>query len=200
MVILEITEQVAVRHLVQARGLIREIMALGCRFALDDFGAGFSSFNYLKHLPVDYIKIDGGFIKNMANDRVDQAMVKSIIQIANAVGKQTIAEYVQDGETLAMLGELGVNYAQGFYIGKPAGTLLASQVPSGDARPKEIEWQEFQDEYIRTCIRWYLRDKPSYRQLEAMMLERGVPVRHTTIHGWVKRYAPGLSTRSRVNR
>jgi diguanylate cyclase (GGDEF)-like protein len=190
MVILEITEQVAVRHLVQARGLIHEIMALGCRFALDDFGAGFSSFNYLKHLPVDYIKIDGGFIKNMASDRVDQAMVKSIIQIANAVGKQTIAEYVQDGETLTMLHELGVNYAQGFYIGKPAEALTANPVTFDGDRPNEMEWQEFQDDYIRTCIRWYLRDKPSLRQLEAMMLERGVPVRHTTIHRWVQRYSP----------
>ncbi|MGD8311788.1 MAG: EAL domain-containing protein [Gammaproteobacteria bacterium] len=190
MVILEITEQVAVRHLVQARGLIQEIMALGCRFALDDFGAGFSSFNYLKHLPVDYIKIDGGFIKNMASDRVDQAMVKSIIQIAKAVGKQTIAEYVQDSETLTMLNDLGVNYAQGFYIGKPAETLLTSPVAFTGDRPNEIEWQEFQDDYIRTCVRWYLRDKPSLRQLEAMMLERGVPVRHTTIHRWVQRYSP----------
>ena len=121
--ILEITEQVAVRHLAEARSLIEELMALGCRFALDDFGAGFSSFNYLKHLPVDFIKIDGGFIRNMANDSMDQAMVKSIIQIANAVGKQTIAEYVQDEETLTMLRALGVNYAQGFHIDEPLETL-----------------------------------------------------------------------------
>jgi diguanylate cyclase (GGDEF)-like protein len=189
-VILEITEQVAVRHLEQARGLIQELMALGCRFALDDFGAGFSSFNYLKHLPVDYIKIDGGFIRNMVNDQVDQAMVKSIIQIAKAVGKQTIAEYVQDDETLTMLHELGVDYAQGFHIGEPAETLLDKLMDLKGARPDEIEWQEFQDEYIQICVRWYLRDKSSYRQLEAMMLERGVPVRHTTIHRWVQRYAP----------
>lgn len=95
-----------------------------------DFGAGFSSFNYLKHLPVDYIKIDGSFIENMANDPVDQAMVKSIIQVARAVGKQTIAEYVQDAETLTILRELGVDYAQGFHIGKPADTLLCEPLVS----------------------------------------------------------------------
>lgn len=190
MIVLEITEQVAVRQLVQARGLIQELMALGCQFALDDFGAGFSSFNYLKHLPVDYIKIDGGFIRNMANDPVDQAMVKSMIQIARAVGKQTIAEYVQDGETLTMLHELGVDYAQGFHIGKPAGMLLGNPSDSDGECPDEIEWHEFQQEYTRICVGWYRRFKPSYRQLEAMMLERGVPARHTTIHRWVQRYGP----------
>jgi diguanylate cyclase (GGDEF)-like protein len=189
-VILEITEQVAVRHLTEARGQIQELMALGCRFALDDFGAGFSSFNYLKHLPVDYIKIDGGFIRNMANDRVDQAMVKSIIQVANAVGKRTIAEYVQDGETVVMLHELGVDYAQGFHIGRPADTLLGDPGDAGGGYPEEIEWREFQDDYIRICVGWYRRYGPSYRQLEMMMQERGVPVRHTTIHRWVRRYGP----------
>jgi diguanylate cyclase (GGDEF)-like protein len=190
MVIFEVTEQVAVQNLEQACGLIQEIMALGCRFALDDFGTGFSSFNYLKHIPVDYIKIDGSFITNMAKDQVDQAMVKSIIQIANAIGKQTIAEYVEDGETLSMLQELGVDYAQGFHIGEPAETLLGKPMDSKAARPDEIKWKEFQDDYIRVCVRWYLRDKPSYRQLEAMMLERGVPVRRTTIGQWVRRFMP----------
>ena len=189
-IILEVTEQVAVQNLEQACGLIQEIMALGCRFALDDFGTGFSSFNYLKHIPVDYIKIDGSFIRNMANDRVDQALVKSIIQIAKALGKQTIAEYVEDGKTLTMLQELGVDYAQGFHIGKPAETLLGKSMDSKATRPDEIEWKEFQDEYIQICVKWYLHDKPSYRQLEAMMLERGVPVRHTTIGRWVRRFTP----------
>ncbi len=129
LVIFEITEQVAVRQLAQARSLIQDIMQLGCRFALDDFGAGFSSFNYLKHLPSDFIKIDGGFIKNIANEPVDQAMVRSIIQIAHAVGKKTIAEYVQDDATLHLLRKLGVDYAQGYYIGKPARSLCASAFP-----------------------------------------------------------------------
>lgn len=189
-VILEITEQVAVRHLEKARGLIQELTAIGCRFALDDFGAGFSSFNYLKYLPVDFIKIDGGFVRNMASDPVDQAMVKSIIQVANAVGKQTIAEYVQDEETLQMLCQLGVDYAQGFHIGKPADTLLAEPFKLPHKGPERIEWQDFQEEFIQLCVQWHLRDEPSYRRLEEMMLERGVPVRHTTIHGWVQRYSP----------
>ena len=187
-VILEITEQVAVRQLAQARGLIQELIAIGCRFALDDFGAGFSSFNYLKQLPVDFIKIDGGFIRNMASDPVDQAMVKSIIQIARAVGKQTIAEYVQDTETLEMLRELGVDYAQGFHIGEPADDLLGDPFTVPHKEPKEIEWKDFQAEYIQLCIQWYQRDARSYRQLEEMMLERGVPVRHSTIHRWVRNY------------
>lgn len=129
LVVFEITEQVAVRHLAQARGLIRSLMQIGCRFALDDFGAGFSSFNYLKHLPCDYIKIDGGFIRNIANEPVDQAMVKSIIQIAHAVGKQTIAEYVQDAATLQLLRALGVDHAQGYYIGRPAAAPCSSPFP-----------------------------------------------------------------------
>ncbi len=187
-VILEITEQVAVKHLAQARGLIQDLMAVGCRFALDDFGAGFSSFNYLKHLPVDYIKIDGGFIKNMASDPVDQAMVKSIIQVAHAVGKKTIAEYVQDAETLSMLCQLGVDYAQGYHIGEPADTLRGEPFTLPRTGPDQVEWQDFQSEFIQLCVQWYLRYRPSYQQLEDMMLERGVPVRHTTIRNWVQRY------------
>lgn len=136
-IIFEITEQVAVRHMGQARGLIEKIMRLGCRFALDDFGAGFSSFNYLKHLPADFIKIDGGFIRNIANEPIDQAMVKSIIDIAAAVGKQTIAEYVQDSETLEILRVLGVDYAQGYCIGKPAASLCESSYPSAADRAKQ---------------------------------------------------------------
>jgi len=190
MIILEVTEQVAVQNLEQACGMIQEIMALGCRFALDDFGTGFSSFTYLKHIPVEYIKIDGSFIRNMANNRIDQAMVKSIIQIAKAIGKQTIAEYVEDGETLTMLHELGVDYAQGFHIGEPAETLQGKPMDCKAARPNEINWKQFQDDYIQVCVRWHLRDKPGYPQLEAMMLERGVPVRHTTIRRWVQRYTP----------
>ncbi len=187
-VILEITEQVAVRHLEQARGLIQDLMKVGCRFALDDFGAGFSSFNYLKHLPVDFIKIDGGFIRNMANDTVDQAMVKSIIQVARAVGKKTIAEYVHDEETLAMLCQLGVDYAQGFHIGKPASGLLDEPIALPQTVPDQVEWKDFQKEFILLCVQWYLRYKPAYLQLQAMMLERGVPVQHATLHSWIQRY------------
>lgn len=117
--IFEVTEQVAVRHIAEANLLIKKLIDLGCEFALDDFGSGFSSFNYLKHLPIHYIKIDGNFIENMSNDETDQAMVQSMIQVAKTVGKYTIAEYVLDEETLALLKNLGVDYAQGHLIGKP---------------------------------------------------------------------------------
>jgi EAL domain-containing protein (putative c-di-GMP-specific phosphodiesterase class I) len=100
-----------------------KLIDLGCKFAIDDFGAGYSSFDYLKSLPVHYIKIDGAFIRNICDDIIDQTIVRSICEIARASGKQTIAEYVQDADTLALLGELGVDYAQGFYIGKPSPRL-----------------------------------------------------------------------------
>ncbi len=116
--ILEITEQMAVRHLDRTRDFIQSLLDVGCRFALDDFGAGFSSFSNLKNLPADYIKISQPFIENLASDSVDQAMVKSIIQIARSLGRLTVAEYVQDARTIELLREFGVDYAQGNYIGK----------------------------------------------------------------------------------
>ena len=118
-IIFEITEQTAVRQIERARQRIIELNKLGYRFALDDFGVGFSSFNYLKHLPVDYLKLDGGFIENMANDPVDQAMVQSMIQIARTLGKKTIAEYVLDAASLDLLQRFGIDYVQGFYLGRP---------------------------------------------------------------------------------
>ncbi len=117
--IFEVTEQVAVQHIAEANLLIKKLIALGCEFALDDFGSGFSSFNYLKHLPIHYIKIDGNFIENMTNDKTDQAMVRSMIQIAKSVGKFTIAEYVLDEDTMSLLKGLGIDYAQGHYVGRP---------------------------------------------------------------------------------
>jgi EAL domain-containing protein (putative c-di-GMP-specific phosphodiesterase class I) len=122
-VVFEITEQVAIRYLDRANRRMREIMDIGCSFALDDFGAGFSSLTYIKRLPVDYIKIEGSFIENISRDSIDQSMVRSIVQIARTTGKQTIAEYVQDLKSLQMLRKLGADYAQGFYIGKPSVNL-----------------------------------------------------------------------------
>ncbi|MBT8117382.1 MAG: EAL domain-containing protein [Gammaproteobacteria bacterium] len=124
----------------------------------------------------------------MASDPVDQAMVKSIIQVAHAVGKKTIAEYVQDAETLAMLCQLGVDYAQGFHIGEPADIPRGEPFTLPRTGPAQVEWLDFQNEFILLCVQWYLRYGPSYQQLEDMMLERGVPVRHTTIRNWVQRY------------
>lgn len=105
--------------------MVENIRALGCYFALDDFGAGFSSFHYVKKFPVDYLKIDGQFIQNLLNDETDQVFVKAMIEIARKLGKRTIAEYVDDPRLLALLQELGVDFAQGYLLGKPEPSLLS---------------------------------------------------------------------------
>ena len=96
-----------------AKQLMHEIMSLGCQFALDDFGVGFSSFYYLKQLPVEYVKIDGAFIQNLANDKADQLFVKALQQVSAGLGKKTIAEFVEDEKILRLLREYGIDYAQG---------------------------------------------------------------------------------------
>jgi diguanylate cyclase (GGDEF)-like protein len=128
--ILEITEQVAVRNLGGARRQIETLSEFGCKFAIDDFGAGYSSYSYLKSLPVDYIKIDGSFIRELATDKVDKTIVKSISQIAKATHKLTVAEHVGDAATYDLLLDLGVDYAQGFYVGKPAAELTKPELPA----------------------------------------------------------------------
>jgi diguanylate cyclase (GGDEF)-like protein len=127
-VVLEITEQVAVRNITTAAEQIAAISRLGCRFAIDDFGAGYSSYSYLKNLPVDYIKIDGSFIRNLAKDKVDQTIVGSISEISKATRKKTIAEHVKDAEAFGILHELGIDFAQGHYVGKPAARPSARKV------------------------------------------------------------------------
>jgi diguanylate cyclase (GGDEF)-like protein/PAS domain S-box-containing protein len=121
----EITETAAIANLAAAEEFISALKDIGCQFALDDFGSGFSSFAYLKHLPVDKLKIDGGFVKGMAHSSVDQAMVESMNQIAHALGKQTIAECVENEETLQILRQMGVDRAQGNYIGRPREALMS---------------------------------------------------------------------------
>lgn len=120
-IMLEITESVALAmpHMGYASAFMRELQDIGCRFALDDFGTGFSSFAYLKHLPVDYVKIDGAFVRDIQVDPFDQAMVRSINQVAHSMGIETIAEYVADRRILQRLAELGVDYAQGNFMGEP---------------------------------------------------------------------------------
>jgi len=120
----EITEDVAIANLQAARRFINKLKDLGCRMALDDFGSGFCSFTYLKHLPVDTLKIDGSFIQGLTQAKVDQAMVQSMNQIAHALGKTTIAEFVENQETWHLLQEYGIDYAQGHYLGKPRSNLL----------------------------------------------------------------------------
>lgn len=117
---LEITETSAVGNLDQALKFIETLRDMGCLFALDDFGSGMSSFGYLKHLPVDYLKIDGIFIKNIINDPVDKMMVKSIHFVAEAMGLKTIAEFVENEDILNAVKELGVNYGQGYGIDVPS--------------------------------------------------------------------------------
>ena len=91
----------------------------GCRFALDDFGSGLSSFAYLQRLPVDYLKIDGALVRNMQTNQVDQAMVAAVAEVGKVMGLKTIAEFEEDQETLQLLQTIGVDYAQGYVVMKP---------------------------------------------------------------------------------
>ena len=115
----EVTETAAMGNLSSAASFIEQVRDLGCSFSLDDFGSGLSSFGYLKNLPVDYLKIDGSLIRNIAVDREDFAMVRSIVELARTLGKRTVAEFVEDEAILSKLVELKVDYAQGYGIGKP---------------------------------------------------------------------------------
>ena len=115
----EVTEAVAIADIGLAESFLRRLQDIGCQTALDDFGSGFSSFAYLKDLPVDCVKIDGHFIKNLAKNPVDQAMVKAMNDIAHALGKQTVAEFVEDEASLKLLRQYGVDFAQGYHLGRP---------------------------------------------------------------------------------
>ncbi len=126
-IIFEITEQTAVRFAAESDKQIQRLRELGCRFAIDDFGKGYSSFSYLKQLSVDYLKIDGSFVLGLENDKMNQTFIRVMGEVARAVRMETIAECVENAETLALLDELGIDYAQGHYISRPT------------ARPEELE-------------------------------------------------------------
>lgn len=115
----EITETAAINNLTDARAFISELSELGCQFSLDDFGSGLSSFDYLKNLPVDFLKIDGQFVKDIVSNPIDFALVKSIDEIGHVMGKKTIAEFVENEQILEILAALKVDYVQGYFLGKP---------------------------------------------------------------------------------
>ena len=115
----EITETAAITNFARAQKFIGEFKNLGCRFSLDDFGSGMSSFAYLKHLPVDYLKIDGAFIRDILDDPIDRAMVEAINKVAHLMGVQTIAEFVENLDQLELLREMGVDYVQGYGVSPP---------------------------------------------------------------------------------
>ena len=118
--IFEVTETATVRSLDKAIKFIKALKDMGCHFSLDDFGVGFTSFVYLREMEVDYIKIDGSFIRKLSENPHDQLFVKAIVDVAKGMGIKTVAEFVENKETIKLLKEFGVDYAQGYAIGKPA--------------------------------------------------------------------------------
>ncbi len=124
----EITETAAIASFSQANRFIQSLKELGCKFALDDFGTGLSSFGYLKHFPVDFLKIDGSFVKEILHDPIDREMVRSINEIGHLTGKQTIAEFAENVEIIDMLRTLGVDYAQGYGVSQPQRVLRSANI------------------------------------------------------------------------
>ncbi len=118
--IFEVTETAAIGNIEAAQHFAEQLAELGCRFALDDFGAGFGSFYYLKHLPFDFIKIDGEFVRHLVDDDTDRLVISAVVDLARGLGKRTIAEFVGDEATVITLRKLGVDYLQGFHLGRPA--------------------------------------------------------------------------------
>jgi EAL domain-containing protein (putative c-di-GMP-specific phosphodiesterase class I) len=141
----EVTETTAIANLNKAAELMHELKSLGCTFALDDFGIGMSSFAYLKYLPVNFLKIDGTFVKDMAADQMDYAIVEAINRIAHILGMRTVAEFVEDEITLGKLRGLGVDFAQGFFISKPESIAGAVR----DAKPVPAGGQEAPETTVR---------------------------------------------------
>lgn len=124
----EITETAAISDMTQASTFLSRLRNIGCMTALDDFGSGLSSFSYLRDLPVDIVKIDGSFVKNMAANRIDQATVKAMNEIAHAMGKKTVAEFVESEGIYKLLVEYGIDYLQGYYFGRPEAILPCDMI------------------------------------------------------------------------
>ena len=118
--VFEITETALIEQTEVAVGLAETLRALGCRFALDDFGTGYGGFHYLKHLPMDFLKIDREFVRDAMSSDADQHVIRAIVGLAQGFGLQTIGEGVEDAATLELLREFGVDHVQGFHLGRPA--------------------------------------------------------------------------------
>jgi EAL domain-containing protein (putative c-di-GMP-specific phosphodiesterase class I) len=131
----EITETAAIANLGRVVHFMNALRKLGCLFSLDDFGSGLSSFAYLKSLPVDFLKIDGYFIKNVSRDHIDHSMVEAISKIGRSMGIKTIAERVENSDILETLAEIGVEYAQGFHIARPEPAATFPGFANGGRRP-----------------------------------------------------------------
>lgn len=129
----EVTETAAIGNLQKASKVLGKLQNLGCKTALDDFGIGYSSFAYLKELPIDVVKTDGSFVKDSATDTLHYAMVRSINDIAHEMKKKTVAEFVEDESVLSVLKELGVDYGQGYHLGKPE---LINDFSAGEEDPE----------------------------------------------------------------
>jgi EAL domain-containing protein (putative c-di-GMP-specific phosphodiesterase class I) len=134
--IFAVSEAAANANMTEAREFASALSGLGCRFALDDFGAGLGSFYYLKHLPLDFLKINGDFIRNLRVSEVDQVLVRGMVEVARGLGIRTVAEFVEDQATLELVREYGVDHAQGFHVGRPrpvesAGKAAASRDAGG---------------------------------------------------------------------
>lgn len=125
--VFEITETEAIANLSEAKDMIWNLRDLGCRFSQDDFGSGFASFAYLRELPVDMVKIDGKFIRELDTSPLDQAIVRALVGIAQFLGKEVVAEFVEDAKTRDLLQRIGVHYGQGFFLGHPT---LEPRLPS----------------------------------------------------------------------
>ncbi|MGI9271262.1 MAG: EAL domain-containing protein [Woeseiaceae bacterium] len=132
----EITETAVIRSVAEAGTLMASLRDMGCKFSLDDFGSGLSSFGYLKKLPVDYLKIDGMFIRDLLTDKTDRIFVKSIIDIAHTLNIKTVAEFIENDELLKVARELGADYAQGFAVGRPF--VLAPHFPRAESSNSEL--------------------------------------------------------------
>ncbi len=121
--VIEVTETASISDMERAKAFCAGVQALGAAIALDDFGAGFGSFHYLKHLPFRYLKIDGDFIRGLPGSPNDQLVVKALVEVVRGMGRRTIAEFVGDEATMRLLREYGVDYAQGFEVGRPQAVL-----------------------------------------------------------------------------